>query len=407
MLLVDDPSSWEGVAERLRDRHDVAVVTEPPTTGGPVHLVAHGRRSVAVAARARDVVSLTVVSGRRPASDVPVQWIRPVRRRAVLPTPFDGAGRQWRRSVVAGADVPRSHAAVLARMVGEFVDEVNGDAVSPELRRAAVGAKLVLVTGAGSGIGRATALAYAADGADVLVADLDLAAAEGTAELARAHGVTAAAYRVDVSDSAAVDEVAARVVAEHGVPDVVMANAGIAVIGGFLAVTEQEWRRVVGVNLWGVINTFRAFVPHLVERGSGGHLLVTSSMASFFHTRGQSAYATTKAGAVTLARSLCAELSGHGIGVTAIVPGFVRTNIAASARFAGADETEEARRRDEAVQIAGKRAAPPEQVAATVLRAVSRNRFFVPATREARLLAALNRVAPGLLFAIARRMDLG
>lgn len=407
MLLVDDPPAWEGVAERLRDRHDVTVVTDPPTAGGPVHLVAHGRRSAAAAARVRDVASLTVVSGTRPDTDVPAQWIRPVRGRAVLPTPFDRTGRQWRRSIVAGPDAPRTHAAALARMVGEFVDEVNGDAVSPELRRAAAGAKLVVVTGAGSGIGRATALAFAASGADVLVADLDQAAAEQTAELARAHGVTAASYQVDVSDSAAVEEAAARMMAEHGVPDVVMANAGIAVIGSFLATTEREWRRVVDVNLWGVINTFRAFVPHLVERGSGGHLVVTSSMASFFHTQGQSAYATTKAGAVTLARSLCAELAQHGIGVTAVVPGFVRTNIAATARFAGADATEEARRRDEANRIAQRRATPPEKVAATVLRAISRNRLFVPATREARLLAALNRVSPGLVFAIARRMDLG
>lgn len=402
VLLADDASVWTDVAERLSDRYDVTVTIDPARLDG-VHVVAHGRRSVRAAAAAHGALSRTVVSATRPRGDLPVQWIRPTRRRAVLPVPVPGTGKLWQRWVSAGPDAPRTHAPVVARMIAEFIE----DADAPVLRRARTGARLVFVTGAGSGIGRATALAFAARGADVLAADLDLATAEQTADLARAHGVVAEAFRVDVADSGALDETALKVVAEHGVPDVVMANAGVAVIGSFLTTTEQEWRRIVDVNLWGVVNTFRAFVPHLVERGSGGHLVVTSSMASFFPAQGQSAYATTKAGVVMLARSLAAELARHGIGVTALCPGFVRTNIAAHARFAGADAGEEARRRAEAEQMAQKRATPPEKVAAVALRAIARNQLVVAATPEARLLSALHRISPGLVSALARRMDLG
>jgi NAD(P)-dependent dehydrogenase (short-subunit alcohol dehydrogenase family) len=162
--------------------------------------------------------------------------------------------------------------------------------------------QLALVTGAGSGIGRATAVALAAQGADLLCVDIDFDAAKRTAA-----DVGGSAFQLDVSDGEATRQLADHILVEHGVPDLVMANAGIAVAGSFLDTSEEDWRRVLDVNLWGVINTLRSFLPSLVERGEGGHVVVTASAAGFLPMPSLPAYGTTKAAVLMLSQSLLVD----------------------------------------------------------------------------------------------------
>jgi pimeloyl-ACP methyl ester carboxylesterase len=176
--------------------------------------------------------------------------------------------RLWRRELNAGHWAIRTHPAAVARFITEFTDHIEGRPATRELARARVGepgrpmaGRLVLVTGAGSGIGRSTALAFAKEGAELLCLDVDLPAAE---ETAAAIGPAGLAYRLDVADGAATEKLADQLVTEHGIPDVVMANAGIGVSGTFLETSEEDWRRVLDVNLWGVVNTLRAFLPPMV-----------------------------------------------------------------------------------------------------------------------------------------------
>lgn len=289
-----------------------------------------------------------------------------------------------RSRIRAGHWAPRTHPEQVARRIEDVIDGKR--------RR-----RLVVVTGAGSGIGRATAVAFAGQGAEVVALDVDEGKARETAELTGGH-----AYRVDVADSAAMRAVAEEVEARHGVPDVVMANAGIGMAGSFLRTSEEDWRRVVDVNLWGVVHTLRAFAPQLVERGEGGNLVVTASAAGYFPTAALSAYSTTKAAVLMLAQCLDAELREHGVKVTAICPGIVDTDIAKTFTFSGSTPAEQDEQRRKAAKAYRRRGFGPEKVAAEVLKVVNDHRAVVPVTVEAKAAHLGNRIAPGLVRALGR-----
>ncbi|MER6403204.1 SDR family oxidoreductase [Streptomyces viridosporus] len=316
------------------------------------------------------------------------------------------APRSIRRTLPAKHWVPRTRPDLLAHWITEFVTSVeNGrpKAAAPGRYADRFGGQLVLVTGAGSGIGRATALAFAEAGARVLAVDRDGRAAARTAEEARRRGAAAAwARTADVSDEQAMERLAERVTAEHGVVDVLVNNAGIGLGGSFFDTTPKEWKEVLDVNLWGVIHGCRLFGRRMAERGQGGHIVNVASAAAFQPSRSLPAYGTSKAAVLMLSECLRAELAGRGIGVTAVCPGFVNTAIASTARFAGADAEEERRLRKRAARLYGLRDYPPEKVAAAILRAVVRNEAVVPVTPEARTAYALSRWMPGALRRIAR-----
>ena len=262
--------------------------------------------------------------------------------------------------------------------------------------------KLVVVTGAGSGIGRATALAFAANGARIVAADLDLAAAASVSELISARGGTAHAWQADVSDAAGMERFANWVRTEVGVPDVVVNNAGIAIVGPLLAHTEEDWQQIIGVNLLGVVRGCRLFGAQMAERGTGGHLVNIASAASYAPSAWLPAYATTKAAVRMFSECLRAELAASGIGVTAICPGFTSTPIARAARYVGLPAGAEEQVREVTAQALRRRGFPPEKVALAVMRAVLRDRPVVPVNAEARVTYALSRLAPGALRALAR-----
>ncbi|MFF1905828.1 SDR family oxidoreductase [Kitasatospora sp. NPDC058218] len=286
----------------------------------------------------------------------------------------------------------------VAGMVREFTAGVDaGQAPDP----AGTG-PLVVVTGGGSGIGRATALAFAEDGARVVVCDLDLDAARRTAELASLIGPPAHAYRVDVSDGAAVDAFAEAVAAAHGVPDVVVNNAGIGHSGTFLETTEKEWQRVLDVNLWGVIHGCRAFGSLMADRGEGGHLVNLASAAAYLPSKALTAYATSKAAVFMLSDCLRAEMAGHGIGVSTICPGIVNTNITRTSTFSATSADQQAAKQARAAKLYARRGFPPEKVAAAILHAVRTGKPVVPVTPEAKAARFLSRLSPGLLRLAAR-----
>ena len=264
------------------------------------------------------------------------------------------------------------------------------------------GNKLVVVTGAGSGIGRATALGFAANGATIVAADLDLAAATSASELITARGGTAHARQVDVSAAADMERFASWVRTELGVPDVVVNNAGIAIVGPLIAHTEEDWQRIIGVNLLGVVRGCRLFGTQMAERGRGGHLVNIASAAAYAPSASLPAYAATKAAVRMFSECLRAELAPAGIGVTAICPGFTTTPIARAARYVGLPAGEEERVRENSVRALRRRRFPPEKVALAVMRAVLRDRPVVPVNAEARVAYALSRLAPGTLRALAR-----
>jgi NAD(P)-dependent dehydrogenase (short-subunit alcohol dehydrogenase family) len=303
--------------------------------------------------------------------------------------------------------VPRTRPDQLSAWISEFVlANEEREAGLPARRTKATGkhaerfgGQLVLVTGAGSGIGRATAFAFAEAGARVVAVDRDTESAARTAEMAQLIGAPQAwAETVDVADEQAMEKLAEKVAAEYGIVDVLVNNAGIGLSGSFFDTTPEDWKKVLDVNLWGVIHGCRLFGKQMAERGQGGHIVT----AAFQPSKALPAYSTSKAAVLMLSECLRAELAGQGIGVSAICPGLVNTNITATARFAGVDAEEEKRRQKKSSRLYGLRNYPPEKVADAILSAVVRNQAVVPVTPEARGAHLMSRFTPKALRAVAR-----
>ncbi|MET9573258.1 SDR family oxidoreductase [Streptomyces virginiae] len=354
---------------------------------------------------------------RRPRSDayahVPVQLITPTGDAFLSERLYDGLER-WapdllRRTLPAKHWIPRTRPDQLASWIAEFVMSRQEPAARAPQQKAPAkyadrfGGQLVLVTGAASGIGRATAFAFAEAGARVVAVDRDAEGAARTADMARLVGASEAwAECVDVSDEQAMEKLAAKVAAEYGIVDVLVNNAGIGLSGAFLDTTAEDWRKVLDVNLWGVIHGCRIFGKLMAERGQGGHIVNTASAAAYLPSRTLPAYSTSKAAVLMLSQCLRAEFASKSIGVSAICPGIVNTNITATSRFAGVDEAEEKRRQERSSRLYGLRNFPPEKVADAILRAVVRNEAVVPVTPESKGALWMSRFAPRALRRIAR-----
>ncbi|MGH3801058.1 MAG: SDR family oxidoreductase, partial [Pseudonocardiaceae bacterium] len=249
-----------------------------------------------------------------------------------------------------------------------------------EQRRGRFDNSLVVITGAGSGIGRACALEFAEHGAEVVVTDIDQQAVERTAVLARTLGPGAHAYPVDVSDGGAVEKFATVLREEHGIPDIVINNAGIGMAGPFLDTTVADWERIIDVNLWGVIHGCRVLGGMLAAGGAGGTIVNIASAAAYLPSRALPAYTTTKAAVLALSQCLRGELAEHGVGVVAICPGFVHTNITSTTRFVGLDATEERITQRRVTALYRRRNFTPDRAAKEIRRAVERNTAIAPVT---------------------------
>jgi NAD(P)-dependent dehydrogenase (short-subunit alcohol dehydrogenase family) len=193
--------------------------------------------------------------------------------------------------------------------------------------------RTAVVTGGASGIGKALARRLLAEGCEVVIADLEPPALEAAAAEFGVTGLLA-----DVRDESSLQSLADVVTGRFGRVDLVCCNAGVSKMAAITRLTDADWRWLFDVNLFGVVNTVRAFLPRLEANPEGGHILITASLSSLYPTRSQGAYASTKYAVAAFAETLALELGAEGskVGVTALCPGPVRTNIGTSARNRGA-----------------------------------------------------------------------
>src|SRR4051794_21448191 len=347
--------------------------------------------------------------------DVPVQVIVNTRDPFVRPYVYDDlhrwVPRLWRRDIRAGHWSPMSHPEVLAASVSEFVDFLNGKPATRSLLRAQAGRPreyfgdtLVSVTGAGSGIGRETALAFAREGAELVISDIDEASVKETAAQITARGGVAHAYPLDVSDANAVEQFADQVSAEHGVPDIVVNNAGVGHAGLFLDTPAEEFDRVLDINFGGVVNCCRSFGRRLVDRGTGGHIVNISSMAAYSPQQSMNAYSTSKAAVFMFGDCLRAELDQAGVGLTTVCPGVINTNMLRTTRFdvpAGKQAKAEERRAQIEKAFSARRYGP-DKVAKAIVSAVKKNKPIRPVAPEAYFVYGVAHLLPQAMRSTAR-----
>lgn len=200
--------------------------------------------------------------------------------------------------------------------------------------------KTALVTGAGSGIGRAVAARLALEGARVVVADIDAGAATSVASELLGQGNQALSVQCDVASEPSVDAAVQTAVDWGGTLDVVIANAGIMVQGDLLSLSLEDWQRAMGVNATGAFLTARAAMPHLIGSGSGA-LVFNVSTVALVGMKGIAAYSASKGAVVALTRQLAADYADMGVRVNAVAPGAVRTALSESQfRVQAEDETD-------------------------------------------------------------------
>lgn len=253
--------------------------------------------------------------------------------------------------------------------------------------------KWVAITGAGSGIGRATALRFARAGANLALCDVDAGGLASVAAEATRLGAAEVRHKnVDVSKR---DEVAAWANDLHrdiAAVDVLVNNAGVGLSGGILATSLDDWQWLLSINVWGVIHGCHFFAPKMVARGQGGHIVNLASLAGLWASAQMGAYATTKHAVIGLSEALREELSPHDISVTAICPGVVHTAIINSARVVGqALGAEDFRAKVD--RMYQKRGYGPERVADAIFDAALAGRGTVPVTPESWAVYYIKRVA--------------
>jgi NAD(P)-dependent dehydrogenase (short-subunit alcohol dehydrogenase family) len=230
--------------------------------------------------------------------------------------------------------------------------------------------RVAVVTGAGSGIGRATARLLTELGAKVHCADVDAQSAERVA-----HDIgNAVPHQLDVSDAAALEALAARVFDEDGAIDILHNNAGIGHAGEIEHTTIDDWRRVIDVNLLGVAYGVAAFVPRMLRQGRGAHIVNTASGLGLIPAARMAPYCASKFGVVGMSEALNAELSPRGIHVTALCPGVISTAIGATSIMRGGMEA----RQEQAVDYYRTAGVPPEAVAAALVEAVRKRKLIQP-----------------------------
>lgn len=236
----------------------------------------------------------------------------------------------------------------------------------------------VVITGGGSGIGRALAHAFADEGAHVTITDINQLRIDQVVAEVGAKGVRAAGYRVDHSSEAETRAFASNLLGQ-GVPvDVVCANAGVAEASPLQVADMEDWRWVMDINVMGVAYTLRYLVPSMIERG-GGSVLITASGAALVPGPGMASYHASKAAVCSMGESLSIELAPQGIGVSVLCPGIIKTAIAADSRTnVGSGAANEVAARHSIERYQSSAAVDPSIVAQDALKGLRRNRLIIP-----------------------------
>jgi NAD(P)-dependent dehydrogenase (short-subunit alcohol dehydrogenase family) len=255
--------------------------------------------------------------------------------------------------------------------------------------------KTAIVTGAGSGIGRAIAISLARRNCNLALADVNDEALARTATNIgggeTSENIRISRHHLDVSDRVAVAAFPAEVIAEHGGVDVLVNNAGVALGGTFLEVAESDFDWLFGINFWGVVQMTRAFLP-LLQKSEEARLVNISSLFGLIAPPGQTAYAASKFAVRGFSESLRHELSGTRIGVTVVHPGGIATSIAKNARLPDsltADEVAKRRRFFDSFLTM-----PPEIAGETIVRGVENRKARILVGSDAKVAALVERLLP-------------
>jgi NAD(P)-dependent dehydrogenase (short-subunit alcohol dehydrogenase family) len=257
----------------------------------------------------------------------------------------------------------------------------------------------IVITGGGSGLGRALTLEYARAGWRVAVLDRDMTGAEAVAGEVEAAGGQALALGCDVTDEAAVGSARDAVQRTWGGLDVLVNNAGIAGSGTVVETAEADWRRIMEVNFFGIVAVCRAFLPGML-RGGSGHVVNIASAAGFVSAPGMAAYNASKAAVISLSESLRFELAPHGLGVSVVCPSFFRTNLLQE--FSGSEAS-----RQMALRLMEKSPLNADDVARLIRRGVRKQQFMIVPHADAWRTLLLKRFAPELYFGAVRRRAAG
>lgn len=263
-------------------------------------------------------------------------------------------------------------------------------------------AKICVITGAASGIGRATALLVAGKGARLVLTDVDangLATAATDVEALGAQVIHAAPF--DISDHRAVMTFAADVHAKVPSVDVVMNIAGTSIWGSIENLEHEHWQQMVDINLMGPISILEAFVPPMIAANRGGHIVNVSSAAGLFGLPWHAAYSASKFGLRGVSEVLRFDLAPHGIGVSVVCPGAVKTPLVSSMRIIGVDQSSPEVKKTQA--RFEKHAITPERAAECIVEGIERNRYLVLTSPDIKIGHLAQRLfPPGYRLAMKR-----
>jgi NAD(P)-dependent dehydrogenase (short-subunit alcohol dehydrogenase family) len=267
-----------------------------------------------------------------------------------------------------------------------------------------VAGKRCLITGAASGIGRATAIAVAGGGAELFLTDRDGEGLERVAAEIRAAGGTVSHFATaDVADHEAVVALAEEVHAVAPSMDIVMNVAGISTWGRIEQLEHEHWQRTIGIDLMGPISVLECFVPPMIEAGRGGHVVNVSSVAGLFGLPWHAPYSAAKFGLRGVSEVLRFDLRKHGIGVSLVCPGAVKTPLVGTVDIVGVDRDNPKMRR--LIALFERRAVSAEHVAERIVSAIEGNRYLVFTSPDGRVLFGLQRWLPPVYAWIMRLMN--
>ncbi len=253
--------------------------------------------------------------------------------------------------------------------------------------------RVAVVTGAASGIGRATAQLLATRGCDLAITDIDEAGLKETAESIREAGRKVSQHVVDVADRALMQALPEQVLSEHGRINILINNAGVAVQSTIEDADLDNFEWIVGINFWGVVYGCRFFIPHL-RKEDEAHIVNLSSMFGLIGLPTTGAYCATKAAVRSLSETLLMELGDSNIGVTSVHPGGIATQIAASSR------SEVPGGKEEMIEVFARYGMPPERAAQKIVGAIERNRSRLLICRETYITDWLKRLMPSTTNAL-------